>query len=78
MTPSASRAEPDTQPLASQKPGLELGQTVAPQRVATPPAAEKVQMRGEAPKVASEPYFEYGERAAEGANEADGPFSAAC
>jgi len=26
------------------------------------------------PKAAREPYFEYGERADEGANEADGPF----
>src|SRR5438093_10681877 len=30
------------------------------------------------PKAAREPYSLYGERAAEGANEADGPFSAAC
>ncbi len=31
-----------------------------------------------APEAAREPYFEYGERTASGANEADGPFSAAC
>jgi hypothetical protein len=35
-------------------------------------------MRGGAPKAACEAYSLYVERAAEGANEADGPFPAPC
>ena len=37
---------------------------------------KQVQMRGGARSAAREAYFEYVERAAEGANEADGPVSA--
>jgi EthD domain-containing protein len=40
-------------------------------------AAPESRTRG-VPRAAPEPYSEYGERAAEGANDADGPFSAAC
>jgi hypothetical protein len=38
---------------------------------------KKAQMRGGRPTAAREAYSLYVERAAEGANEADGPFSAA-
>src|SRR5262245_32211248 len=41
-------------------------------------AAEKGPAARRRPKAAREPYSLYGERAAEGANEADGPLSAAC
>jgi hypothetical protein len=41
-------------------------------------AAEKGPDARRRPKAAREAYFLYVERAAEGANEADGPLSAAC
>jgi hypothetical protein len=43
-----------------------------------PQAAQKGPDARRRPKVAGEAYFLYVEPAAEGANEADGPFSATC
>jgi hypothetical protein len=49
----------------------------ARQAAENPPAAQKGPDARRRPKTAREAYSLYVERAAEGANEADGPFSAA-